>query len=71
MDKRGFVARAQSNARVSDKYFVITLPDVWQDILFDLHYVFFKSGKTLLKCCIGVTQGSALSPAIAELVIQD
>ena len=70
MDKRGFVARAQSNCRVSDKYFVIKLPDAWKVILFDLHYGFFKFGKTLLKGCIGVTQGSPLSPAIAELVIQ-
>ena len=39
-------------------------------IQFDLFYGFYRFGKTLLKSKVGLTQGSPLSPAIADLVLQ-
>ena len=69
-DRRKFNPRAQNNARTSDDFYVIHFEDIWREIQLDLFYGSYRFGKTLLKSKVGLTQGSPLSPAIADLVLQ-
>ena len=50
--------------------FVVRLEDIWKNLTFDLRYGFSRIGSTLVKSLVEVTQGSPLSPGVADLVLQ-
>ena len=70
-ESRNFIARAQSNRRVSSNFwFCIHVENIFELIWFDLKFGYLYFGGILfVNKLVGVTQGSLISPGIADMVL--
>ena len=70
LEKRNHMPRAQQNRIVSKHFYCIRISDILRAVEFDLAYGFLRLGLTLIATLdIGITQGSPLSPGLADLVL--
>ena len=71
LDTREQTPRCQANRRVSNHFFAIRISDIRRLILFDLMYGYTFFGRSLFIVLLkGITQGSPLSPGIADCVLR-
>ena len=71
LSKYAHSCRSQSNSKVkAADFFVIAIDHIWKNFEFDLEFGYSRFGATLLSFDVGITQGSPLSPGLADMVLQ-